>query len=433
MARPETVPTTTPCRVELARLLLHDVEKQSSELDSTRRSHAKLPWIWLLLALWLCALPAFATPRIGVMTMAPGELFWERFGHNAIVVDDPAAPSPVSYNFGSFDPGEPGFVGRFVRGEMRYALVALPAEQDLETYRREGRGVRVQWLDLTAAQAQALSAALAENAKPENARYRYDYFLDNCSTRVRDAIDKALGGRLRSQLSAGSHGNSFRSEATRLTKPALWMWLGFDIGFGPLADRAMSLWEEAYVPRRLADSLREIKLADGRPLVSSEQQILPHRIAAEPDESPRAWWPYALAGLAIAAAILWAGRRRPRAVAALALPFWLLCALLGGLLSFLWGFTDHWAGWRNANLLLLSPLCLLLLPGAWRLLRGGDSGAFFRGVLALVAIGAALALFWYWLPVAPQQNLRWIALLLPLHLGLWSVFGTQRSLAAAAR
>ncbi|MCL1635162.1 DUF4105 domain-containing protein [Luteimonas sp. SX5] len=403
------------------------------EFDAPKPRRAGSPSIWLLLALWLCALPAFATPRIGVMTMAPGELFWERFGHNAIVVDDPAAPSPISYNFGSFDPGEPGFVGRFVRGEMQYSLAALPAEQDLETYRLEGRGVRVQWLDLTPSQAQALSAALAENARPENARYRYDYFLDNCSTRVRDAVDKALGGRLRSQLSASSHGNSYRSEATRLTKPALWMWLGFDIGFGPLADRAMSLWEEAYVPRRLADSLREIRLADGRPLVSSEQEILPHRIAAEPDEAPRAWWPYALAGLAIAAAILWAGRRRPRAVAAFAFPFWLLCALLGGLLLFLWGFTDHWAGWRNANLLLLSPLCLLLLPGAWRLARGRDGGKVFRSALTLVAIGAVLALFWYWLPVAPQQNLRWIALLLPLHLALWSAFGTQRSLAAAGR
>lgn len=409
--------------------------EEKHRLRAQSRLRAAIIALLLPLFLLICATAGAATPglRIGVMTMAPGELFWERFGHNAIVVDDPSAPAPISYNFGSFDPGEPGFVGRFVRGEMRYSLVALPAEQDLQLYREEGRGVRVQWLDLDSAQAQALSAALAENAKPENARYRYDYFLDNCSTRVRDAIDKVLGGRLRSQLSAGSHGNSYRSEATRLTKPALWMWLGFDIGFGPMADRAISLWEEAFVPRRLADSLRAVKLPDGRPLVYAEQDILPHRIAAEPDESQRSWLPYALAGLAIAVLILWAGRRRPRAVATLALPFWLLCALLGGLLLFLWGFTDHWAGWRNANLFLFNPLCLLLLPGAWHLSRGRDAGAMFRVVLVSIAICAVLALFWYWLPVAPQQNLRWIALLLPLHLALWRAFGTQRPLAAAGR
>ena len=135
-----------------------------------------------------------AAPRIGVLTMGPGDIFWERFGHDAIVVEDPNTGSQTSYNFGYFDLAEPGFVGRFIRGEMQYMLVALPLQDDLQQYRDNGRGVSVQWLDLEPAQATALAAALAENARPENARYRYDYFRDNCATRVRDALDRALGG-----------------------------------------------------------------------------------------------------------------------------------------------------------------------------------------------------------------------------------------------
>ena len=96
-----------------------------------------------LLCLLFAALPALAAPRIGVMTMQPGDIFWERFGHDAIIVDDPALSEPISYNFGFFDLEEPGFVSRFVRGEMEYALVALPLSQDLELYRQEGRGVSV--------------------------------------------------------------------------------------------------------------------------------------------------------------------------------------------------------------------------------------------------------------------------------------------------
>src|SRR5687768_13116624 len=88
---------------------------------------------------WLVATAAAATPRIGVLTMQPGELFFERFGHNAIVVDDPAAPQAISYNFGFFDLDEPGFIGRFVKGDMRYRLVALPVEDDLRYYREVGR------------------------------------------------------------------------------------------------------------------------------------------------------------------------------------------------------------------------------------------------------------------------------------------------------
>src|SRR5690606_6404786 len=146
----------------------------------------------LVAMLVLLASVAQAAPRIGVATMQPGEIFFERFGHNAIVVDDPSFPEPVSYNFGYFDMEEPRFTANFIRGEMHYMLVALPLSQDLEYYRQAGRGVSIQWLDLEPEQALRLAAALAENAKPGNARYRYDYFLDNCSTRVRDALDDAL-------------------------------------------------------------------------------------------------------------------------------------------------------------------------------------------------------------------------------------------------
>ena len=120
------------------------------------------------------AAEAAAAPRIGVATMSPGTIFFERFGHNAIVVDDPTQPVPLSYNFGFFDMAEDGFIGRFVRGEMMYRLVELPLTDDLRYYEESGRGVRMQWLALSDAQAIAMAAALAENAKPENARYRYE-------------------------------------------------------------------------------------------------------------------------------------------------------------------------------------------------------------------------------------------------------------------
>ena len=377
---------------------------------------------FLLLAFALLLWPLFAAaaPRIGVMTMQPGEVFWERFGHNAIVVDDPQRGEPISYNFGFFDPTEPDFVRNFVAGRMRYALVALPLADDLATYRGEGRGVRIQWLDLAPTQAQAIADALERNARPEHARYRYDYFRDNCSTRVRDAIDHGLGGSLHRQLAASSRGDTYRSEATRLASPAWWMWLGFQLGLGPASDAPLSLWDESFVPMRLADNLRGVRLTDGRPLVAHEEVLLPHQIAPEPGEPANAWWPYALAGLALAALVLTAGKRRPRLLAALTLPFWLLCGLLGALLLYLWLGTGHWAAWTNHNLLLLNPLCLLLLPGGWALARGRRPGRVFAWTLAAVALLALAALALAWLQVRTQQNTRWIVLLLPLHLALFA-------------
>ena len=366
------------------------------------------------------AAPTDASLRIGVMTMQPGEIFWERFGHDAIVVADPAAGTATSYNFGFFDPSDPGFLGRFVRGQMQYMLVALPLQQDLATYRDEGRGVSIQWLNLTPAQARSLADALAIAARPENARYRYDYFTANCATKVRDALDDALDGWLHHMIAGRSRGNTFRSEAVRLASPAPWMWLGFDIGLSRHADRQLSRWGEAFVPMRLADSLDETILPDGRPLVAATQQLLPHRITAEPAEMPRPWWPWALAGLAIASAILLLGTRRPRWLAALASAFWLLCGLLGVLLAFLWCCTEHSAAWANENLLLLSPLCLLLLPGGWRIAGGRRGGRGFHVVLAAVTISALLALLLKWVLLFSQVNQPWIALLLPIHLALYA-------------
>lgn len=390
-------------------------------------------WLALLLGAMQAICPAIAAPptsdlRIGVATMQPGEIFWERFGHDAIVVEDPALGEPVSYNFGFFDLGEPGFIGRFVRGEMEYQLVALPFAQDLVYYRETGRGVSIQWLELTDAEAAGLAAALADNARPENARYRYDYFTDNCATRVRDALDRALGGALRRQMEPRSQGNSYRSEAVRLASPAGWMWLGFDLGLGPFADAPRSRWEDAFVPMRLAQSLREARRADGRPVVRSEQALLPHRIAAEPQPEPQRWWPWLLCGAAAAAAIGLLGRAKPARAIWLALPFWTVSALLGLLMLFLWGYTAHRAGWANHNVLLLSPLGLLLWPGAIRLLRGRPPGAWFRRTLIAIAACAALSLFLLWLPLQPQRNAPWIALLLPVHLAFAYVFIAARGL-----
>ena len=381
-------------------------------------------WMRLLLAAALCVLACGAAqaspaPRIGVATMQPGTVFFERFGHDAIVVVDPVTGAATSYNFGFFDPDEPDFIANFVHGRMRYRLEALPFADDMAYYRQVGRGVSIQWLNLADGEATRLSAALAQNARPENARYGYDYFTDNCATRVRDAIDRALGGSLKRQIEGRSHGSTYRSESVRLASPAPWMWLGFDVGLGPAADQPLSVWQESFVPMRLADALREVDGSNGQPLVLSEEQILPHRIAPEPAEAPRPWWPWALAGLAIAITFQLAARRSPRAVAAGALPVWGLCVVIGALMLFLWTATAHRFAWGNHNLLLFNPLCLLLLPGGWRIARGRPAGPWFARWLAAVAACTVIALFLLWLPVAPQRNAAWIALLLPIHAGLW--------------
>ena len=394
---------------------------------------------WLALLLSLLTFSAFADVpapttapaaalRVGVITMLPGEEFWARFGHDALVIvpaDDPA--QAISYNFGFFDMNEPGFFGNFIRGNMNYQLVALPTREDLASYQEQGRGVGVQWLNLTPEQTQALAMALEKNALPEHAHYRYEYFTDNCATRVRDALDNALGGALKAQLSGRSMGNTYRSESVRLAWPAKWMAIGFDVGLGSYADHPLSRWDEAFIPMRLRDSLREVRLPDGRPLVASESQLLPHRLSMPPDELPKVQSKAFFLGLMLALAALGLGRRQPRLLAALALPFWLLAGIAGSVMLFIWLGTAHVAGYANENILLLSPLSFLLLPGAWSLLRGRKPSPRFGIYLWTIAGSAAVAGFLTFFPFLLQQNLDWVLLLLPVYLALAKALGPARS------
>ena len=358
------------------------------------------------------------TLRAGVITMEPGEEFWARFGHDAIVIENTQTGESMSFNFGFFDMSEPGFFSNFFNGKMQYQLVALPTEEDLQNYRHMGRGVRMQWLNLDQKQIRDLYSALAENAKPENARYTYDYYLSNCATRVRDSLDTILKGEIKTQLSSPSLGNTFRSESVRLAWPAKWMAMGFHLGLGPAADKPLSRWDEAFIPMRLRDSLRQIKLSDGSALVTSEQELVPHRLSLPPGDMPQ-WKKTAfLIGIFLAMGILFLAKRAPRLLAGIAGVFWLIAGLLGCLMLFVWFGSAHWAGYRNENLLLLSPLALALVPGAWRKLRNRKTNAYFNRFLWLMAASAAAAGFLQFLPFLIQQNFEWVLILLPVHLAL---------------
>lgn len=388
-------------------------------------------WLFFILALFSNTglsqtFPASPTLRAGVITMEPGEEFWARFGHDAIIFENTATKESISFNFGFFDMGEPGFFSNFLNGKMQYQLVALPLAEDLQSYEQFGRGVGVQWLNLDQQQILELYRALADNAKPENSRYTYDYYLANCSTRVRDSLDKVLNGKIKTQISSPSLGNTYRSESVRLAWPAKWMALGFHLGLGPAADKPLSRWDEAFIPMRLRDSLRLVKLADGSPLISSEETLLPHRLSNPPADMPQ-WKKTAfMIGIVLAIGIFFLAKHSVRTLASIAGIFWLLAGLLGCLILFVWLGSAHWAGYRNANLLLLSPLSLALLPGAWQIVRRKKPGKYFTRLLWVLAASAAVAGFLQFLPFLAQQNFEWVLILLPIHLALAKTLSDQR-------
>ncbi len=392
-------------------------------------------WFILLLTLAGPAIAADPPPAdtqptdsnldVSLLTFGPGKEVWERFGHNAIEVRDRTTGTARLYNYGIFDFSQENFFLNFARGLMTYRAAAGDPAYELPAYIGEGRWIVRQDLNLRPAQRTKLAEFLEWNVRPENAQYRYDYFRANCSTRVRDALDQALGGEIKAQTIAPSRGFTYRMDADRLTRPDPAIMLAIDAGLGPYADQRLSHWDESFVPTEFMRHVREVKVLNEAgelvPLVANEMELAKARIA-DPPEFPSNWtWAALGIGLATALILFGLAHLRTRAWARVAFAsITSLCALVLGLaglvLAGLWLFTDHVSAWRNENLLLFNPLCLLLLP-AWLAAFGSRwrPSAFARNLARTIALCATLAWFVKILPGFIQDNRLWIALLLPLH------------------
>lgn len=384
------------------------------------------------IALLACALaaPAAAQPgvadvaaadlEVALVTYGPGDEYWSRFGHDAIELRDRRSGAAVSFNYGVFDFAETRFLVNFIRGRMHYLMDEMPATLERDWYREQGRSVRRQALDLDIAERARLREFLLWNVQPQHARYRYDYYTDNCATRVRDALDQALGGVLQASLSAHPGRHSWRTHTRRLLAPQPALMLAVDLGLGAAADQPINAWQEAFLPGVLADEVARVHRPDGThaPLVTSDRLLVPARLRPPPAAAPDLRLPLLLAGAALALLLALCGRARQRAArrvfVALA-SLWLGAAgLVGAVLLFLWLGSAHHVAWANANLLLFNPLAWGLLPAVWRRHVRPWELALAWAILLLAGAGLALNLS----GMNAQQNLPWILLALPVWLAL---------------
>ena len=378
------------------------------------------------------ASPAPAALQVFLMTFGPGREVWERFGHNAIWIHDPVHGTDEAYNYGLFDFHQHNFILRFVRGQMWYWMAGFPAPDYIEQYERNNRSVWVQELDLPPGARAQLQSFLEWNATPEHRFYHYDYYRDNCSTRVRDAIDRVLGGAIRRQTEHVAAGTTYRFHTQRLTANDPLIFTGLLAALGERVDLPISAWDEMFLPLKMRDWVRRVTIPgpDGRPraLVRSERTIF-ESTAPAPPSAPPDWVPWYLAlGMALGGAI-WLLAAFARANPAARFGFlvlvggWGALAGLGGLvLAGLWGLTDHVMARCNENLLQLNPLALLLLPASRAVLRGGSSAQRWTFLAFVVAGLSVLGLLLKAVPGFRQVNAPLIALALPIQLGIAAAF-----------
>ncbi|MGH7714037.1 MAG: DUF4105 domain-containing protein [Gemmatimonadaceae bacterium] len=375
------------------------------------------------------AAPDSQALSVSLMTMGPGDAVWERFGHNAIRVRDERTGDDRVYNWGMFSLDESGFILRFLRGRMRYWMASEDAALTVEAYRQHNRSVTIQELNLTGAQKLALHAFVQRNELPENRYYDYDYFRDNCSTRVRDALDVALGGALATRYKNLQTDLSYREHARRLMQPDIWTYSGIDIGLGRPTDRPITAWEEMFIPMSLQRLARDVRVrnADGSeaPLVVTERVLVEATRPPTPDR-PAPWtWRYLLVGVLLGAIILACGLTRAAPVGVVLGVIWCVASgIIGTLLVFLWTATAHVAAYENANLLPLNPAWFVL---AWMLVARSRRAR----ALAVALTGAAFAALLLRLLPNQQDTSRVLALVVPVHTAAMLVIARRVRLSRA--
>lgn len=366
---------------------------------------------------------------------------WEHYGHNELVVMDTRTGAGRAYNYGLFEFDQPNFYRNFFRGDWRYRLAIFDAEPHLQDYVDQGRGLWMQRLRLTDEQKEELFSFLEWNAVAENSWYSYDAYKDNCSTRVRDALNRVLDGELERRFDRVASSRSYRFHTQRLAARDIFSYFSLLLLWGPTVDEPVTPYAEMFVPMRLRDLVREVTVPDGNggyvSVVAEERKRVAKEGGEEWAEPPSWTLQFLLAGLlvgALLAGLGWSARlnvwlRRLWWGIAVLVP--LAVAFAGCFVAYLWFFSTHEAAQPNYNLFhchpLVAVLSLVSVLAAWRSERSRWLLGVAFGVAGVSLLGALLK----WVGVLEQENGPIVALFLPLHLGyLLAVWVYSRAVSA---
>ena len=349
-------------------------------------------------------LPLSDSATASVITCGAGNDFYTTFGHSAIRITDPARGIDFVYNYGTFDFDTPHFYWQFARGRLNYCLSRSRMENFMAVYDYEQRAVWEQPLNFTTQEVNNLFVALEWNYLPENRYYQYDFFRDNCATRVRDMVEAASGKRTIGFDDWEDYSYRYWLHEATAGGRLEWWTLGVDLLLGLPADHVCDKSESMFYPMCMM-WLYDNATRDGEQFIQPTEELLQ-------DTRPplrRSFPPMVVFALifAVVAVATWRGwwHRWMDSV------LFIIAGILGLFLLFMWFGTDHYCTAWNLNILWASPLLILIAirhkkSPSWALWF--QEGCFFVAAVWVVWCGLSLAI----LPIILTLALR-VACLIP--------------------
>ncbi|HPI55628.1 MAG TPA: DUF4105 domain-containing protein, partial [Chitinophagaceae bacterium] len=216
--------------------------------------------------------------RISLLTCGTGSELYASYGHSALRIVDTCNRQDIVYNYGTFSFSDPDFYSKFTRGKLPYYLASESYDGFMEIYQEEGRSVTEQVLRLNPEDALAVQHFLHENLKEENKYYRYDFLYDNCSTRIRDLLDKQFARRIEWGAIIANDSLPFRTVLDYYERNLHWERFGINLLMSDLVDQKMTSMQSMFLPDYLERGFDKATL-DGNKLVGEKQELLPQQHA----------------------------------------------------------------------------------------------------------------------------------------------------------
>jgi len=301
---------------------------------------------------------------VSLITCSSGDELYSTFGHSAIRVKDIHNKLDVVFNYGTFDFWDPDFYPKFVKGRLKYLLSVCPYKDFEKDLVAEKRWIYEQKLNLNLQEKQYLFDSLLINYRPQNRFYSYDFFLDNCATRIRNIFVEAIPRKIMFNYSSFEKGTSYR----QLLMPSLtqkpWSKLGINLLLGLSADKVASPWDYMYLPTYLHDAFEHALFSSDSiktPFAQKTQVLL---AGEQPTKGITLWAPqWVFLFILVVALFITYTNYKKGFVKSLWFDRLLLivAGLLGALFTFLWVGTAHRAMACNLNLLWANPLHLIVV------------------------------------------------------------------------
>ena len=298
---------------------------------------------------------------VSLLTCSPGDELYSIFGHSAIRVTDPLKNLDLVFNYGTFDFSDPNFYPNFVKGHLNYILSVSYYKDFEQEYLYERRWIYEQKLNIDNREKQYLLDSLLINYRPENRYYPYDFFADNCATRIRNIFVETIPRKITFDYSTFEKGQSFRQLLMPYLTQKPWAKLGINLLLGLPADKMASPWEYMYLPDPLLGAFQHASfLSDSvkQPFAQQPKVLLKGKVFSD-----KFIWGSPLqlffVVLMIAAFISYQDVKRGVKNLWFDRTLLILTGLLGILFTFLWVGTAHRVMVWNFNLLWANPLNLI--------------------------------------------------------------------------